>query len=345
MSRIAYGAGGVIDREMTKLRFVMSRGSPLERSTDRRSLAKQSTDHRLVRLKPDCFGPKIGPRNDSYTPFVRHLMDLPSFTPGESPTAAVNHDIFTLGEKSPMPFAFLSAEWRYLLMVNYEIKPEVLAPLVPAGTEIDTFDGRTLVSVVGFLFQRTRVLGMPPPFHRNFEEVNLRFYVKRQVGEETRRGVVFVKEIVPKLWIARLARLLYQENYIARPMRHTIERDRQGSLRSEALVEFAWKHRRRLHRLGGLKVGQAEALRPGSEEEFITEHYWGYTRLGKNKTGEYRVEHPAWRVWQVAQPYLLSDVANLYGEQFVASLCRPPHSAFLAEGSPVKVYPRTVFRV
>lgn len=232
---------------------------------------------------------------------------------------------------------FLTAEWRYLLMLNYEVEPAVLAPLLPAGVELDTWDGKTLVSMVGFLFLNTRLLGVPVPFHRNFEEVNLRFYVRREVDGEMRRGVVFVKELVPKPWIARVARWVYRENYAALPMGHTVERDRSGQLVADALVEYTWKHRRRKHRLGGMLAGTCALPAAGSEEEFITEHYWGYTRLNRQLTGEYQVQHPAWRVWPVAQPYLLSDVRAMYGAQFEPYLHRPPRSAFLAEGSPVQV--------
>jgi uncharacterized protein YqjF (DUF2071 family) len=238
--------------------------------------------------------------------------------------------------------AFLSAEWRYLLMLNYEIDPQVLLPLVPAGVELETWQGKTLVSMVGFLFLKTKVLGLPIPMHRNFEEVNLRFYVRRKVGEEWRRGVVFVKEIVPKPWIARIARWIYGENYIALSMDHIVEISPPDS-RPE-LVEFSWRQRkhwwhprRRLHRLGGLAVGDLKAIESGSEAEFITEHYWGYTRLDDHRTGEYEVMHPRWRVWAIEQPYLLCDVKSLYGPQFDEALCRRPHSAFLAEGSPITV--------
>src|ERR1700722_15876019 len=94
---------------------------------------------------------------------------------------------------------FLSAEWRDLLMLNYEVNPGILQKYVPAGTELDSFQGKTYVSVVGFRFCRTRLLGaIPIPFHTEFEEINLRFYVRRSVGSETRRGVVFIGEIVPK---------------------------------------------------------------------------------------------------------------------------------------------------
>jgi uncharacterized protein len=247
------------------------------------------------------------------------------------------------------PSPFLTAEWRYVLMLNYEIDPAVLLPLLPAGTELDLWQGRALVSMVGFRFLNTRLRGIPVPFHTNFEEVNLRFYVRANPAAEqhaqagstgdTGRGVVFVKEIVPLPWVARVANLLYGENYIALPMTHTIERDRQGNLRRDGLVEYTWRYRGRLNRLGGLALGEPSPLDSGSDEAFIAEHYWGYTRRGANKTGVYRVEHPSWRVWTVVQPYLLCDVKSLYGEAFEPFLRARPCSAFLAEGSPVAVFP------
>jgi uncharacterized protein YqjF (DUF2071 family) len=89
------------------------------------------------------------------------------------------------------PGPFLTAEWRDLAMLNYEIDAAVLRPFVPAGTELDAWGGRTFVSVVGFRFLGTRVRGVPVPGHRDFEELNLRFYVRRVADDGPRRGVVF----------------------------------------------------------------------------------------------------------------------------------------------------------
>lgn len=242
-------------------------------------------------------------------------------------------------------FPFLTADWRYLLMLNYEVPAEVLAPYLPACTTLDLWEGKALVSVIGFLFRKTRVLGIPVPFHRNFEEVNLRFYVRREMGEgqEDRRGVVFIKELVPKRMVARLANLLYGEHYQATPMRHTIEQ-KDGRLRPNGLVEYGWRWRGRLQRLGGLASGNPIALETGSEAAFVIEHYWGYTKRGERTTGEYRVAHPRWQIWQVDQPYLLCDVRSVYGSDFEPYLRNRPRSAFLADGSGVAVYPGGLLR-
>jgi uncharacterized protein YqjF (DUF2071 family) len=231
---------------------------------------------------------------------------------------------------------FLSAEWRYLAMLNYEIDPAVLLPYVPRGTELDTWNGKTFVSVVGFLFLKTRVLGIPIPFHTDFEEVNLRFYVRRRSEDGWRRGVVFVKEIVPKMAIATVARLVYNENYVALPMRHTLERTASAT-GVDVLAEYGWRLGEQWDYLRVKTHGQPEPLISGSEEEFITEHYWGYAAQKDGGGVEYRVEHPSWRVWQVSEYELSCDVSRLYGDAFVGALQTQPSSAFLAEGSRVVV--------
>jgi uncharacterized protein YqjF (DUF2071 family) len=231
------------------------------------------------------------------------------------------------------PGPFLTAHWRHLAMLNYEVDAAVLRGRVPAGTELDTFEGRTLVSMVGFRFLRTRVLGVPVPFHRNFDEVNLRFYVRREATDGVRRGVVFVKEIVPRAAIAWIARRVYNENYVALPMSHVDEIGRSA----EPRVEYAWQHAGRREHLAA-RVGGAPSLPPlGSEASFITEHYWGFARQRDGGTVEYRVEHPRWRVWRATDSEFECDVTALYGSEFAPFLRGPPASAFVAEGSDVTV--------
>ncbi len=232
---------------------------------------------------------------------------------------------------------FLTAEWRYLAMLNFEIEPKVLVPLVPIGTEMDAWNGRTFVSAVGFLFLNTRVKGIAIPFHRHFEEINLRFYVRRKSEEGWRRGVVFVKEIVPRTAIALMARWLYNENYVALPTGNSIARSPKNSDNVES-VKYSWRFENKPSFIELVTCGTAGHFVEGSEEEFITQHYWGYSAQRDGGTVEYRVDHPAWRVWQAQSCRLECDVANLYGQQFVDALIGPPSSAFLAEGSDITVY-------
>ena len=253
--------------------------------------------------------------------------------------------------RMPTRGAFLSARWHALAMLNYEIDPAVLAPLVPRGTLLDAHDGRTYVSVVGFLFLGTRVLGLPIPFHRNFEEVNLRFYVRREMSGEVRRAVTFVKEIVPRWAIASTARWTYNEPYLALPMRHSVDGPAREFVRQSAgfsaagssarssrnAVCYSWRFAGRWNSLSVRHQGELAALVDGSHEQFITEHYWGYCPQRDGGTVEYRVVHPSWRVWCGADAQLDCDVAALYGPQFAPFLQGPPATAFVADGSEVAV--------
>jgi uncharacterized protein YqjF (DUF2071 family) len=231
---------------------------------------------------------------------------------------------------------FLTANWRYLAMLNYTVDPHLLASLVPAGTEIDSENGETFLSVVGFLFLDTRLLGLPIPLHRDFEEVNLRFYVRRKSAETWRRGVVFIRELVPRHAIALVARACYGENYVAVPMKHEIEH-----VDSSLKVEYSWRRDRKWESLKMSATGQPQTIPAGSHAEFITEHYWGYTSL-RSGYGEYRVEHPRWKIWNATGFELNADVATLYGEQFVETLTQSSRSAFIADGSPITIQRREI---
>jgi uncharacterized protein len=231
---------------------------------------------------------------------------------------------------------FLTAEWRHLLMLNYAVSPDLLRAYVPPGTELDTWEGTTYLSLVGFLFLRTRVLGVPIPLHRDFEEVNLRFYVRRRAPDGWRRGVVFIREIVPRRAIALVARIGYHEPYRAMPMRHRVDLE-NGTLRAGGQVEYAWRHRRRWHSIHATVAGTPRSPAAGSEAEFITEHYWGYTARRDGGCSEYRVEHEPWQVWPVEAAGIDCDVEAVYGARFMEPLATLPRSAFVADGSPVLV--------
>ena len=229
---------------------------------------------------------------------------------------------------------FLTAEWRHLVMLNWRVQPAELAPLVPRGTVLDAWDGKCYVSLVGFLFLRTRLLGVPIPLHRDFEEINLRFYVRRTVGAEVRRGVCFVRELVPRRAIALTARLAYNEPYRAVPMTHRIEP--RASASDATHVEYGWREGEAWSRIIATPAGVPAMAAPGSHEEFITEHYWGYTRQRDGGTIEYNVGHPPWRVRPVPAPRIEGDLAATYGA-FARLLRGAPDSALLADGSPVAV--------
>jgi uncharacterized protein YqjF (DUF2071 family) len=229
---------------------------------------------------------------------------------------------------------FLTANWRYLAMLNYVVDPALIEPLVPAGTEIDYENGETFVSVVGFLFLDTHLLGLPIPLHRDFEEVNLRFYVRRKSADTWRRGVVFIRELVPRRAIALIARAFYGERYFALPMKHNTEH-----VDSTLSVEYSWRRGKKWEFIRMIAAGEAQSIPGGSHAEFITEHYWGYTCV-RDGCNEYRVEHPRWKIWTATNFEFNADVGALYGEPFAETLSQPPRSTFIADGSPIEVQTR-----
>jgi len=233
---------------------------------------------------------------------------------------------------------FLEAEWRHLALFNYEVDPILLESFVPAGTELDAWEGKTYLSVVGFLFLETHLKGVPVPFHGSFEEVNLRFYVRRHAEGEWRRAVVFLREFVPKPAVSLCARLFYNEPYATAPMSHDFEGLGDETTRARSLA-YSWHHAGSESRLELSWDEPLEAMSPGSEEEFVAEHYWGYTAQRDGGTLEYEVEHPPWAVARAREARLECDVAEVYGERFVETLSGEPSSVFYADGSPVKVYP------
>ena len=213
-------------------------------------------------------------------------------------------------------------------MLNYVVHPEILQPFVPGGTELDDHQGRFYVSLIGFEFNKTHMLGRAVPFHQSFEEVNLRFYVRRG----SRRGVVFIRELVPKIAVTVIARVAYGERYSCVPMTHRIERG-PGSVKAE----YSWGSGLQRCKISLATHGVASLPPPGSLGEFITEHYWGYAIRG-GRTVEYQVEHPQWPACDACSAQFSGDGAGYYGPEFGQVLARRPDSGFFAEGSAVTVF-------
>ncbi len=228
---------------------------------------------------------------------------------------------------------FLKAEWRNLVFMNYEVNPGILAKYLPPNTELDTFNGIHYVSLVGFLFKDTRVKGVIVPFHRTFEEINLRFYVRSWQNGKWKRGVVFIKEIVPKKLIALVANKVFGENYEASDMRHLWSFPEPERLS----VEYMWRHGNQLNWVTATAEGLARYPAKASEEEFICEHYFGYTKDKHGVTTEYEVEHPQWRMHKVLHYTVRCPFDKVYGADFAFMNTAKPKSVFLADGSEIRV--------
>ncbi|QIE60580.1 DUF2071 domain-containing protein [Rasiella rasia] len=235
--------------------------------------------------------------------------------------------------------SFLKAEWRRLAMANYKVDPKVLQPYMPYKTELDFYNNVCYVSLVGFMFKNTKILGVKVPGHVHFEEVNLRFYVRFKDENTWKRGVVFIKEIVPKHAITFVANTLYNEVYETRKMSHTWKEQH-----NELFTSYRWKNKQDWFSFSVTSEILAQPIALNSETEFITEHYWGYNRTSARKTTEYEVTHPKWNAYNVKSYTIDVDFAKEYGESFRFLNTAEPLSVLLAEGSPITVEGKRIIR-
>jgi len=235
--------------------------------------------------------------------------------------------------------SFLKAEWRKLAIANYATDKDYLAEFIPAGTELDLWNGKCFVSLVGFMFKNTKLLGIKVPYHINFEEVNLRFYVKKYENGKWKRGVVFIKEIVPKKALTFVANTVYNENYETMPMSHKwIENE------NSRIVEYLWSKSGKENKFQVTASKESFEIVSGSETEFITEHYWGYAKINSKKSNEYEVTHPKWKIYKVTDYKISVDFGITYGKKFNFLSSIKPDSVMLAEGSEITVENKNTYK-
>ncbi|RXG16102.1 hypothetical protein DSM03_103288 [Leeuwenhoekiella aestuarii] len=228
--------------------------------------------------------------------------------------------------------SFLTASWKKLCFANYTIDPEILKPYVPAHTELDFYEGKCYVSLVGFLFDDVKLKGITIPFHKRFEEINLRFYVKYFNGKIWKRGTVFISEIVRKPAIAWVANLLYNEQYSVFKMHYKHDLTDEENFFSYGLdFEENWQ----LFQVA--TATKTHNYKPGSITEFITEHFWGYSKKNKNQTWEYEVRHPIWEAYKVLDYEVIFDFGKIYGSKFNELSTRDPDSVQCMEGSAISI--------
>ena len=231
--------------------------------------------------------------------------------------------------------SFLKASWENLILVNYIISPDTIKEYVPNGTELDTWNGNCYISLVGFMFKNTRLLGFKVPFHVNFEEVNLRFYVKRKEGGKWKRGVVFIKEYVPKWALSFVANTIYNENYQTVPMKNKLL-ENENSI----TISYQWKIDSYWYSMEVNADKESSTIEKDSETEFITEHYWGYAKVNNNITNEYEVTHPRWAHYKINNYNIDVDFTKVYGQEFSFLNKLSPQSVILAKGSKITVEKR-----
>ena len=226
---------------------------------------------------------------------------------------------------------FLKANWENIVMANYEVDPSILKPYLPKGVELDYYKYKTYVSLVGFMFRKTRLFEIPIPFFGSFEEVNLRFYVRRLEGKKIKKGVVFINETVPFKIVALLANKLYKEHYISIPTKNTYV------LNSNKNIVYEWKKNNNWNSITVNSEIAQQKIAPDSIEEFIFERYFGFTKLDKDNSQEYRIAHPKWVTNNIVSHDIRCDFGAMYGSAFANLNSKAPDSIILAEGSSVTI--------
>ena len=227
---------------------------------------------------------------------------------------------------------FLEAKWENLIMANYAVDPTILIPYLPKGVELDSFEGKCYVSLVGFMFNKTKIFNVPIPYLGSFEEINLRFYVVRKDGDTLKRGVVFINETVPYALVAWMANYLYKEHYTAVKTKHDWE-----LTDTSKKINYSWKKNKKWNTIQVNAQSKSNSMKNGSVEAFIFEHYFGYTRVNENKTLEYGINHPSWKINQVIDYRINCDFEQMYGYDFAFLNAQQPDNVILAEGSDVSV--------
>jgi len=220
-------------------------------------------------------------------------------------------------------------------MLNFETDPIILQSYLPANTTIDCYNGKCFLSLVGFQFKNAKLKSLSIPLYQNFAQINLRFYVRHYCGNECRKGVVFIKEIAAGKLLQAGAAILYHERYCNLATKQHLETNEQN-----VDVTYKWKYRNDWNYLHGIAMKEKATPIKNSIEAFITDRYWGYTRIDKNKTAEFMVDHPVWNIHKLQSYDLHCNSKEIYGEQLHSVLSNNPTCTFMVDGSFVKVYNR-----
>jgi uncharacterized protein len=227
---------------------------------------------------------------------------------------------------------FLTARWENLVMANYAVEPHILLPYLPKGTKLDFFEGKTYVSLVGFMFKNTKIFGLPAFGLGTFEEINLRFYVTRKDGNTIKRGVVFINETIPYKIVAWVANYLYKEHYIAIPTKHYWNITTENKE-----IRYSWKMNNKWNYVNLNAKTQKQMIQKASIEEYIFEHYFGYTKVSESKTLEYGIKHPRWQINEIKNCDINCNFDEMYGIDFAFLNNKKPDTIMLAEGSEIAV--------
>lgn len=236
-----------------------------------------------------------------------------------------------------MKFLSISCSWQNIILVNYRIDPKVLTPYLPKHTSFDLYKGECLISIVGFLFKDVHIMGIPLPYHQLFEEFNLRFYVVHKDKEETKRGVVFLREFVPNSGITLAANTFAREKYRKYPMKHAVRK-----MNGAVSASYSFEVKNHWNSVSAKAEALEREILPGSLEDFIADHYYGYNIWYGNRTLEIQLKRPAWKYQKLLSFGVDCRFEDFYPPPFIPFLYEEPHSVQFVSGSPVDMMPSRI---
>jgi hypothetical protein len=189
--------------------------------------------------------------------------------------------------------------WGSLTFLHWRFDPGVIQRRLPAGFQVDTFDGAAWVSMTPF-FMTFRVSGLPPiPGMRAFPETNVRTYVRGPGGED---GIWFFSLEASSLPLVLSARTLYGVPY------------RWAAMSVDVGTTVRYQSRRRL----GPPAGHDITIRPGDRcggtdlDHWLSGRWRGWTRVA-GQACSVPAAHPPWQLCEASVVHLEESLLRVNG--------------------------------
>ena len=230
-----------------------------------------------------------------------------------------------------------AAEWREIVVINFEIDPKLLRNFIPPKTELDFFNETSFVTLMARACKNVKPYGWPIVFAKSIDQILLRFYVKRKVGDTWRRGVCLIRDYLPKRKASFFLNWMFKHSFTQVPIKRTSSNFESGLPTQLPTVEYQWTTGDYVNHIKVNARSQMRQQEQETKESFVLDHHYGYT-VKEGKTYEYYVEYSPWAMWDAQSGSFDCDTENVFGRPFVRALKQRPASVFLARGSDVIIY-------
>ena len=227
----------------------------------------------------------------------------------------------------------MAQTWQDLLFAHWPVPAPDVRALIPAGLEIDTFDGTAWVAVVPFRMSGVRLRGTPAlPWLSYFPELNVRTYVVR----DGKPGVWFFSLDAGNFVAVAIARRWFHLPYFPADMncveRHgSIHYQSQRTHRDAAPASLKARYR---------PIAPRQRAQPGTIEYFLTERYCLYTIDGRDRLIRGEIHHAPWPLQLAEAEVAENTMARAAG--ITLPSCAP--LLHFAKRQDVVVWPSTTIR-